>query len=430
MSSKEQQKSPAMEGEWLHNLQRESWQLELLVSGFAIFLLFQVPGVADYLLLRVKASTSVWLVYVATPILHLLRDGAMLLAFCLVIHVALRGIWIAMIGLESAFPQGVQQARLGFSDYFLSKRGVYENEALLHRLDDLASMVFAISFLLVGHLVSITLLFCLLTVLSLAWELTNGVTSWLGMILTPVFLAMVALKLLNLFTLGLLSRWELISKLYYPVDRFISLVSLSFVYQPVYDVLASNIHKGLVFGITLCFVGSILVYEFQVLNVHGTRLTTTFYYDDQRPKDQLSSRFSIQSDVIQTDVLKVFIPFDEAHLAFVEKNCPELKAIRFQGIRFFGSEIGLQADFMDWKEQRAYLDCVAQQYILSIDDQPVEKLRFHFKNRMEGSLLRRGFSFYVPLPENKYGEMALHVERIGKDGKARYSGVAPFWRKK
>ena len=35
---------------WLKKLQRESWESELLVSGFSIFLLINVPGLLNELL--------------------------------------------------------------------------------------------------------------------------------------------------------------------------------------------------------------------------------------------------------------------------------------------------------------------------------------------------------------------------------------------
>ena len=34
--------------EWLDKLQRESWNLELLISGFSIFLLIQARGAIRY----------------------------------------------------------------------------------------------------------------------------------------------------------------------------------------------------------------------------------------------------------------------------------------------------------------------------------------------------------------------------------------------
>ena len=87
---------------WLDNLQQESWQLELLISGFTIFLLIGGWGpVADleYDLIVLKGTAtganSMSFLY------HVLRTAYLSLLACLLIHVVLRGVWIAAIGLRS-----------------------------------------------------------------------------------------------------------------------------------------------------------------------------------------------------------------------------------------------------------------------------------------------------------------------------------------
>ncbi|WP_405413635.1 hypothetical protein [Maribacter sp. Asnod1-A12] len=81
---------------WLDTLQQESWQLELIISGFAIYGLL-----AAYESIELKSATSA-----VTGILELGALWAIALICCqififnLLFHVLLRGLWIGAIGLR------------------------------------------------------------------------------------------------------------------------------------------------------------------------------------------------------------------------------------------------------------------------------------------------------------------------------------------
>lgn len=88
---------------WLQNLQQESWQLELLVSGFAIVLLVQ--GKESLNQLENYASVHLSSYDLAFPLISIIGMtvyGAwFILLVNLCIHVVLRGLWIGTIGLRS-----------------------------------------------------------------------------------------------------------------------------------------------------------------------------------------------------------------------------------------------------------------------------------------------------------------------------------------
>ena len=82
--------------------EQESWQLELLISGFAIFLLiggWEPIKDLEYNLVLAKdispRANSLNLLYYVT------RTAYLSLAACLIIHVVFRGLWIAAVGLRS-----------------------------------------------------------------------------------------------------------------------------------------------------------------------------------------------------------------------------------------------------------------------------------------------------------------------------------------
>jgi polyferredoxin len=88
---------------WLKKLEQESWQLELLVSAFTIFLLISaISSYSDYLegfTYEYNLKNSfISLIYAFLIILNL---SIRVLTIFLVIHLLLRGFWIGAIGLRS-----------------------------------------------------------------------------------------------------------------------------------------------------------------------------------------------------------------------------------------------------------------------------------------------------------------------------------------
>ena len=82
--------------ELLDKLQQESWQLELLISGFAIFGLFTAyPQIK--LALQIAQNDKQIYSFIG---LAIAITACSILLFNLLIHVILRGLWIGALGLR------------------------------------------------------------------------------------------------------------------------------------------------------------------------------------------------------------------------------------------------------------------------------------------------------------------------------------------
>jgi len=79
----------------LKKLQEESWQLELIISGFAIFGLFTAY---DPIREAVEAAEFKRQLY-PTIIMSIALISCAILIFNLLLHVVLRGLWIGTLGL-------------------------------------------------------------------------------------------------------------------------------------------------------------------------------------------------------------------------------------------------------------------------------------------------------------------------------------------
>jgi len=107
---------------WLKKLQRESWELEVLISGISIYLLFQIPGQIDAAIEYVSENIGQNDIMVSIAImLFLFKISSYILILNLVAHLILRGFWIGVIGLHSVFPEGVKFEKLAYSEYFNKK---------------------------------------------------------------------------------------------------------------------------------------------------------------------------------------------------------------------------------------------------------------------------------------------------------------------
>lgn len=96
---------------WLENLQKNSWEPEVIISGITLAVLFIIPSrlfdisvilIQDYGLEQIPATLI--LVYFSLII--------SVFKLFLVIHLVMRFIWAGMLGITYAFPEGVIKEKL------------------------------------------------------------------------------------------------------------------------------------------------------------------------------------------------------------------------------------------------------------------------------------------------------------------------------
>jgi len=87
--------------EWLEKLQQESWQLELLISGFALFAIWEARVLVDVFdeFYELQRGGSRITELLASYTALFLGIAWRIFFFNLLIHVLARGMWIGAIGL-------------------------------------------------------------------------------------------------------------------------------------------------------------------------------------------------------------------------------------------------------------------------------------------------------------------------------------------
>ena len=138
-------RSPAFK-KWLDKLQTESWQLELIISGFAIYGLILTFEPIEIKMMFAqfrdnKLDGVIW---------SIVGMASYILTFNLVVHVLLRGLWIGAIGLRYVSGD-IDYQKLNYSEKFTKflKRKVGSFDRYIAKLENYCSVLFAISFLLI-----------------------------------------------------------------------------------------------------------------------------------------------------------------------------------------------------------------------------------------------------------------------------------------
>lgn len=153
-----------------------TWEVELLISGVAVFAMLQLPGMLDDAVLRLLPrfdagwGEALKLMYVY------LKTAVVILATSFSLHLLLRAHWIALVGMHSVYPDGVRWDRLKMGpvqrSYEMSRAG--DRASAIDSADNRATTVFAVGVRLASILLVISVLVAILFALMLAFAASLG----------------------------------------------------------------------------------------------------------------------------------------------------------------------------------------------------------------------------------------------------------------
>jgi hypothetical protein len=173
-----------------------TWEVELLISGVAVFAMLQLPGLLDDAIFALRPRFSAdWSTMLAVTYLYA-KSAAVLLAATFVVHLVLRARWIALVGMHSIYPRGIDwdRLRIGPNARLVERERMGGVPEAIERADNRATTVFAIGVTLALLLVGVTL--AVMACLGLA--LAAGFVPRPNMILAAVACVVVPYALLQL----------------------------------------------------------------------------------------------------------------------------------------------------------------------------------------------------------------------------------------
>ncbi|MEM1324436.1 MAG: hypothetical protein AAGI23_00700 [Bacteroidota bacterium] len=246
--------------EWLEQLQQESWQLELLISGFALFAIWESRTLIDDLDIyrQLHRGTGGITDIVASTLRLLLPISWRIFFFNLLIHVIVRGLWIGAIGLRYV-SSDIDYENLNYSEIFsrFLRRKIGAFDDYIEKLERFSSVLFAYTFLLFFIFLSLIFYFFLLAVLMTLFkadDMTMGFT-------VMFYLLFGFIPFIDFVSMGGIKRIKEknIARIYFVIYRVFSVLTLSFIYRPLlYNFLDEKYTRRL-FLISIPYILAIIL---------------------------------------------------------------------------------------------------------------------------------------------------------------------------
>ncbi len=316
MADQEKSKKSENTPDWLKTIQLNSWEAELLISALVLYALFQIPDLITQFSLQTFPNGSLFHAFFRG-----ITESIELLKFGYTLHILVRGLWVASVGLSYVFPEGINKDRLKFTGKFekeLDSKKSLVNSVL--RLEELSSIIYGITFLLFGAFLGFSLLlflFVFVTVNITPLFAENG--AWFGvyMIFFLVYSIMVILLLIDFLTNGLFRRIDWMATWFYPTAVVFRFLTLSFLYRRSLLVLVSNTRGWKsnlipIIVVAICAGWFLIQREMRdsrqeqyIRTVQATNLTADNYENLRSEEDYLLA--TIQSDIVTDNALRVFM---------------------------------------------------------------------------------------------------------------------------
>ena len=261
--------------QWLEKLQQESWQLELIISSIALYLIYEARDYLEYFAVYSVMYDHFDFNYFdfASDIFH---GSWVIFIINLVIHILSRGFWIGAIGLRYVSGE-VDFKALKYSEIFekhLEKK-VGRFDAYIEKLERFCSIMYAYTFLLFFIFVSIMAYF---GVLMLILQGVDMATENLEDQNKALFIGLMGMAY---FVFGLIYaidavfmgafkkvKDKTISKIYFYIYRVFNVITLSFFYRSlVYNFIDNAYSRRFIwFSVPYFVIVFLLIPNIKVVN--------------------------------------------------------------------------------------------------------------------------------------------------------------------
>lgn len=153
-----------------------TWEMELLVSAGTIIGLLQLPALLDRWHVQLLNGTSEALSHVLSAAWAYCQMSLYTLIATFVLHIFLRGYWVALVGMDSVYPNGIHwdNLRLGPLSRALGRARIRSMAEVIEQADNRATRVFGTGFGAAMILMMPIALAMVALVVAWAMELTFG----------------------------------------------------------------------------------------------------------------------------------------------------------------------------------------------------------------------------------------------------------------
>ena len=325
---------------WLQRLKDESWEAELLVSAIAIFGTVQLFSAIEW-------GTNMF-IDILNPSQYLVGYGIIfiglfaisILVSMFVIHFCLRAYWIGLVGLNSVFPDySIEDSAYSkiYTEKMLSILPKLEDS--IKKVDELCSVIFSAAFtflLLYMYMAFFTSVYLLI------FNLLSSYVPGYILLIPLAFMAIVFIVQTVITVVANLKgnkEKENLQIWYFKIVKFASFLLLGPLYKSIMQVtmvFGSNFKKkkSLAYLMFLFLFSGVLLAGFQLKNtnipyliVNGLSIEADVssvnpnYYESENENNTFLLTPEITSDLVKSDVMKIFIPIFDNEKKMREAIC-------------------------------------------------------------------------------------------------------------
>ena len=412
--------------QWLEKLRLNSWEVEILIVGFVLVMLFNIPDTLSLELTKTFHSLSVhelgdfltWIIRLLT--LGILSSIIHILIVSFSVYLGLRGFWIGILGLSSVYPKGINLKRLNFNTIFNKQVSQYNFTDFIIKIDNICSSIFSFSFLISFSIVSLCLFFIEMMLLSSFLYNIGVAEGWIGDVITLPFLIFGLLFFIDYFLFGILKKikWKPFGYVFNIIDKFYKYITFIFIYDTLYYAFISNVKRRIIFLLMVGFILSTSFATFELKkpsyfpNVISSKniMKSGNYEDKFKQRDHYDDNLYpmypfIQSDVITENYLKLHIPYHTRMNVPIENLCPEIVGV------FLESDT---SGMNTIEKQERILNCINNAYTIFIDKEDIEN-DFVFYEYAHPLLDIKTFFMLISLDQYTNGRHTLRIDKILKD---------------
>jgi hypothetical protein len=402
---------------WLKQLQENSWELELLISGGAIFSLFQInTAFVDWMaslnvLTRIPGTAII--TFIGVAVIWTLTIGFS-------VHLLSRAYWLALVCINYVFPTGVSDTKIKPFRPFkpLAQKGD-DLQRQIVQVDRFCGLV--IYSTITGAVVIFGLLLGFTPIL--LWEMLLGNTQHFSQVndaVSNLFILSYALYVVDFLLRGLFRKASYLSYAIFPFFYFYDHVTLRRLYARSLYLLNSNtryLHQLLAATSVLLLVFTCTyltlfrrmhwpnVFDERELKwqlAEGPYLSSKMYRDQVAP-DGVYHAVSIQSKFVQKGYVELFLRY--------ERKADFIKA------QVHGADTSVY--FSDL-------------WAVNIDGRPIDSVSWH--PTWNSSVDNIGITGIIRIDTLSIGEHYVQVSlkdyvvTDGHDLGEKYEVTIPFWR--
>ena len=400
-----------------------TWEIEMLLSGAVVFALMQMPGVLDTtfdrVFLKLPATLSVGSLLVYSYVKAIVY--ALVLTF--VTHLAARAYWIALVGIDSVYPEGPRWDRLKAGPILreMAKDDFVPLKTLIARADDRCSLIFSGGILLVMFaLFSLVITSVVTGAAYLISHFAFDDRYWIEIMLA--FTAVVALPA------AIAGAWDRYRGHRVDPDssaanaiRMISRVNQRVMVAPTLPMLytlSTNRPRQRIYGVLVVAMLTILYFVMGEVLVRREVLQLDLYphlpdrptsyaldpdhYEDRREPGSATTLPYIQSEIVVGRYVRLFVPYlTERHEAGLARACPGLQPLA-------QSRFMRRTDRLDDARTLETLGCFAKMLAFQLDGAPVTPDLSFGSDARSG---HRGIVAMIPVADLATGRHVIALRR-------------------